>query len=235
MASALNPGACGILKCMAISLFTSPMVPMALGSSTAGEEDWGFSPAQQCLRAVVLPLFELTARKSTKLWHLTILCGKDRFRSSLHGSVSSVMMAQSRADDLDPDLAAERLEMKHLALHFTPSPQKAVKAWTHLCLQCAWFCYWWRFELLYENLKCFQTTSVDLDGIWQENGFSLSCPTWAERAQVWLGVDLFFRYLSVLMHNSNLISSTDAKLLDSVIVVAFNKLELLLQWKQCGR
>lgn len=47
--------------------FTFAMVPVALGSSTAGEEDWGFSPARECLRAVVLPLFELTARKSTKL------------------------------------------------------------------------------------------------------------------------------------------------------------------------
>lgn len=37
------------------------------------------------------------------------------------------------------------------------------------------------------------------------------------------------------MHNSNLISSTDAELLDSVIIVDFNKLELLLQLKQCGR
>lgn len=39
----------------------------------------------------------------------------------------------------------------------------------------------------------------------------------------------FFRYLSVLMHNSNLISNTDAKLLHSIIIVVFNKLELLLQ------
>lgn len=31
------------------------------------------------------------------------------------------------------------------------------------------------------------------------------------------------------------ISFQDAKLLDSVIIVVFNKLELLLQWKQCGR
>lgn len=42
-------------------------------------------------------------------------------------------------------------------------------------------------------------------------------------------VYFFFRYLSILMHNSNLISNTDAKLLDSVIIVTFNKLELLLQ------
>lgn len=92
-----------------------------------------------------------------------------------------------------------------------------------------------------ESFFFFQTTSVDLDGIWQETWiFCLFCyPTWTERAQVWLeGVDLFiffFRYLSVLMHNSNLISNTDAKLLHSIIIVVFNKLELLLQWKQCGR
>lgn len=119
--------------------FTSAVVPVALGSSTAGEEDWGFSPAQQSLRAVVLPLFELSVRQRTKLWHLTILRGRDGFRSWFCGGVSSVIMAQSRADALGPGLAAERLEMKHLTLHF-PSPQKAVKAWTHLCLQRAWFC-----------------------------------------------------------------------------------------------
>lgn len=76
MPSAQNPGTCEIPKCVAISPSTSPMVPVALGPSTAGEEDWGFLPVQQYLRAVVLP-FELTAWRSTTLWHLTIFCGID--------------------------------------------------------------------------------------------------------------------------------------------------------------
>lgn len=63
-----------------------------------------------------------------------------------------------------------------------------------------------------------------------------SYPTWAGRAQVWLErVDCFFRYSSVLMHNSNLLSNMGAELLDSVIIVSVNKLELLLQEKQLGR
>lgn len=51
----------------------------------------------------------------------------------------------------------------------------------------------------------------------------------------WKEFIFFFRYLPDLMHNLNLLLNTGRELLlDSVIIVSFNKLELLLQGKQCG-